>query len=208
MPLIAITGGIASGKSTVTRQLSSALGAPAFDTDDCARSLVNNDLDVSRALRDAFGDGIFNDQGKVDRGALRQIVFATEASRRTLEAILHPRVRARWTGWAQEELQKHQDAILLVEIPLLYETRAASLFDQAVVVGCAEELQVRRLTTERRLSSDTARQIIASQWPFTEKIRRGDHLIWNNGSSAGLHLQVDLCARYYRDLYHGPSAAK
>ena len=201
MPLIAITGGIAAGKTTFTRQLGSTLPAAIFDTDQCARRLLTDDQEVAQTVRTTFGNGVFDDEGKIDRGILRGIIFGSKDSRHKLEAILHPRVRGLWTRWAQDQLQNAPEAILLVEIPLLYETAAANLFDQVIVVGCAEETQLRRLTTERRLSIDIARQIIASQWPLIDKIRSGDRLIWNDGSGEGLRMQVDFCARYLQDIY-------
>ncbi len=206
MPLIAITGGIAAGKSTFTRLLADALDAATFDTDHCARRLLSEDREVAQAVRTEFGGGVFDAQGRIERAVLRQIVFAASESRGRLEAILHPRVRAAWTGWARERLQKAPDAILLVEIPLLYETAAASLFDQAVTVGCTEQTQVRRLTIERHLPIDIARRIIASQWSMAEKIRLGDRLIWNDGASKYLQAQADLCAQHYRDSFQPQDA--
>ena len=197
MPTIAITGGVASGKSTFTRALQALLGAETFDTDAAARQLLEADADALAAVRVAFGPGVFDAAGHgVDRAALRAAVFADPAARRELEAILHPRVRARWRGWLEERLQSSPDAILLVEIPLLYETGAAEFFDVAIVVGCSLETQMRRLTGPRGLSEEMARQIIASQWKLAEKIRLCDHLIWNDGSAERLHTQADLCARY------------
>ena len=202
MPLIAITGGIAAGKSTFTRLLGAALPASIFDTDQCARALLADDAEVAQAVSETFGAGVFDAEGKIDRGILRRIVFGSKERRKELEAILHPRVRAIWTRWAHDELQNAPEAILLVEIPLLYETAAASLFDQVIVVGCTQETQLLRLTTGRRLSNDIARQIIASQWLLIEKLRLGDRLVWNDGSSAGLQMQIDFCARYLRAIYH------
>ncbi len=197
MPKIAITGGIASGKSTFTLALRDLTGAEAFDTDACARQLLASDAESLAALRKAFGAEVFDASGQtVDRAALRAIVFADPARRRDLEAILHPRVRARWQGWLQERLQKSPDAILLIEIPLLYETGAAGFFDKTVVVGCSLATQMRRLTGPRRLTEVTARQIIASQWDLAEKTRLCDHLIWNDGSLDRLHAQAVLCARH------------
>ena len=201
MPLLAITGGIAAGKSTFTRLLGAALPASIFDTDQCARALLADDREVAQAVKAAFGAEVFDAEDRVDRGILRRIVFGSKDSRKALETILHPRVRAIWTRWAHDELQNAPEAILLVEIPLLYETAAASLFDQVIVVGCALETQLLRLTTERRLSNDIARQIIANQWPLTEKLRLGDRLVWNDGSGAGLQMQIDFCARYLRAIY-------
>ena len=204
MPLIAITGGIASGKSSFTRLFAGLLGAGVQDTDLIARRLLAEDADVAREVRAAFGPAPFDAAGQIDRAVLRKEVFASAARRRVLEGILHPRVRVAWTGWAREQLQIAPDAILLVEIPLLYETEAAPLFDQAVVVGCPPETQVRRLTAQRGLSHETACQIIASQWPLTEKIRRGDRLIWNDGSPASLQAQTELCAKYYQEAFGRP----
>ena len=181
------------GKSTFTRLLGAALPAAIFDTDQCARALLADNGEVAQSVKAAFGAEVFDAEGKIDRGILRRIVFGSKESRKELETILHPRVRAIWTRWAHDELQNAPEAILLVEIPLLYEIAAASLFDQVIVVGCAQETQLLRLTSERRLSNDIARQIIASQWPLTEKLRLGDHLIWNDGSSAGLQMQSDFC---------------
>ena len=197
MPTIAITGGVASGKSTFTAALRDSLHTEAFDTDACARQLLEADPDALAALRDAFGPGAFDASGqRVDRPALRKLVFADPAARRALEAIVHPRVRARWRGWLEERLQKSPDTIWLVEIPLLYETGAAEFFDEVIVVGCSLATQMRRLTGPRGLPEETARQIIASQWELAEKIRLCDHLIWNDGSPARLQAQAERCARY------------
>lgn len=198
VPLLAITGGIATGKSTCTRLLAAGLGARTYDTDMCARRLLAEDQDVARELRAAFDTKIFDPEGRIDRAALRQRIFASTEERRKLEGIIHPRVRVAWTQWTREQLQNAPDTILLVEIPLLYETAAAALFDQTIVVGCSLKTQVTRLTSERRLPHETARQIIASQWPLAEKVRLGDRLIWNDGSAAGLQRQIEFCVSRYR----------
>ena len=128
-PPSAITGGIATGKSTFTRTLGALTGAGFFDTDACARQLLESDAASLAAVRETFGTGVFDPSGlAVDRAALRSVVFSDPSRRSALEAILHPRVRARWQAWLEERLQKSPDAILLVEIPLLYETGAADFF--------------------------------------------------------------------------------
>ena len=199
MSAVAITGGIATGKSTFTRLFAAATGAPAFDTDACARRLLENDADALTAVRAEFGPGVFTPDGAaIDRAALRAVVFGDSALRRALEEILHPRVRAEWQGWLEGHLQRTPDALLVVEIPLLYETGAAGFFDQVIVVGCGLPVQMRRLIETRRLSEDMARQIIASQLPLTEKISQCHHLIWNDGSEDSLQAQAALCAAYYQ----------
>ena len=198
MATLAITGGIGSGKSTFTQVFASALGTEAFDTDACARGLLAEDPAVGAEVRAAFGAGVFDAEGRPARGTLREIVFAEDpAPRRALEAILHPRVRAAWRGWLDERLQKAPNAAWLVEIPLLYETGAETFFDGVIVVGCSLATQLSRLTGQRRLPETTARRIIASQWELSEKIRRCDHLVWNDGSENCLRAQAERCARYF-----------
>ena len=197
MPAIAITGGIASGKSTFTRIFQGLTRAHAFDTDVSARRLLAEDPGALAAVRAAFGAGVFDEAGAVDRAGLRAVVFADPARRRALEAILHPRVRADWQRWLESRLQIAPDAVSLVEIPLLYETGAAAFFDQVIVVGCRPATQMLRLTQGRRLTGEVARQIIASQWELSEKMRRGHHVIWNEGSEERLHVQAALCASLY-----------
>jgi dephospho-CoA kinase len=207
MPAIGITGGVASGKSTLTRLLAELLPAPSFDADASARRLLADDDAVRREVRAAFGPGVFTASGEISRPALRGRIFAGSAERRRLEAILHPRVRSIWQGWVQEQLQNSPRAVLLVEIPLLYETQAAAFFDRTIVVGCGPDVQMRRLVGERRLPEEIAGRIIASQWALTEKIRRCDHLIWNDGAFDSLRAQAELCARLLSTSTDRPSHA-
>lgn len=181
MPLFGITGGVATGKSTFTRLLAERIGAHVFSSDVAARELLESDADALAALRAEFGDGVFDPAtGAVRRDTLRELVFASEERRRALEAILHPRIRAGWTRWAETRLQSAPNSALLVEIPLLYETGAEAHLDRVIAVACGPAAQWRRLLEVRRLPPAVARQIIASQLPLAEKIRRCDHLIWND----------------------------
>jgi dephospho-CoA kinase len=201
MPAVGITGGVASGKSTFTRLLADLLRAPSFDADACARDLLQNDAAVAGEMRAAFGPAIFSAAGEISRAALRNRIFARPPERRRLEAIVHPRVRTAWQAWMEDQLQNAPGVVLLVEIPLLYETDAARFFERVLVVGCARDIQIRRLTDGRHLSSAVASQIIASQWDLPEKIRRCDHLIWNDGALGCLRAQAELCARLFAHLY-------
>ncbi len=209
MPAIAITGGIACGKSTFAARFLAALpGADVFDTDACSRRLLAEDPAVAADVRAAFGEEVLGAAGGgIDRAALRARVFTADgdpAPRRALEAILHPRIRAAWRGWLDERLQNAPEALMVVEIPLLYETGAEALFDHAIVVGCGQPTQRRRLVAGRGLTGETAGRIIASQWDLAEKIRRCDHLIWNEGSEDVLRAQAERCARYFQLLYPTP----
>ena len=209
MPVIAITGGAAAGKSQFARLFRSLLqpNAPGFDTDVCARELLAGDAEVAEAVHAEFGPAVGDSQGGIDRASLREQVFSAPERRRALEAILHPRIRTRWRGWIEEQLQKDRNAILGVEIPLLYETDAAPLFDRVITVGCGPGTQLFRLTNHRRLPEAIARGIVASQLDLAEKIRRCDHLIWNDGSEDGLEAQARLCAGYHQSVYPSPSQA-
>ena len=200
MPTIGITGGIGSGKSTFTQVFAATLGVEAFDADVCARRLLAEDAGVAVEVRAAFGDAVFGADGRPERTALRAVVFSDDpAPRRVLEAILHPRVREAWRGWLAARSQAAPGAPALVEIPLLYETGAEVYFGHVIVVGCSVSTQVARLTGRRGLPEAVARRIIASQWELPEKIRRADHLIWNDGSEEGLRAQADRCARYFQE---------
>ena len=208
MPAIAITGGIASGKSTFTTLFLAALScAERFDADACSRRLLAEDPAVADEVRAAFGPAAFDAEGRVDRAALRARVFVASgdpAPRRALEAILHPRVRAAWQGWLERRLQTTPGAFMVVEIPLLYETGAETFFDHVIVVGCSPETQRWRLQAQRGLADEFAVRIIASQWDLSEKIRRCDHLVWNQGSETGLRAQAERGASYFQSLYPIP----
>ncbi len=196
--VVAITGGIASGKTTVTKQLAAGLAARVFDADAEARRLVDDDADVRRELERVFGPSVVGPGGQVDRPALRKIVFHDDDQRRGLERILHPRIRTAWRALVEENLHSGSTSVLLVDIPLLYETGAEVLLDRVVVVGCRFETQLRRLTEIRRLDETVARKIIASQLPLAEKISRCQHLIWNDSTPSALEAQVNLLVAHLR----------
>ena len=198
--VVAITGGIASGKSTVTKQLAEGLGATVFDSDIEARRLVDDDLEVRRELVATFGRAVISPEGRVDRAALRKIVFDNESRRRELEGIVHPRIRAAWRRRQEEHLHSRPIAPLVLDIPLLYETGAEVLLDRVVVVGCRFDTQLRRLTELRRLDEAVARKIIASQFPLADKILRCQHLIWNDSTPFALEAQVKLLVAHLREL--------
>jgi dephospho-CoA kinase len=198
--VVAITGGIASGKSTVTKLMADGLRASVFDSDVEARRLVDEDPAVRQELLAAFGSSVVSADGKVDRPALRKIVFDDEAKRRSLEGILHPRIRRAWRQSVEENLHSSPNAPLVVDIPLLYETGAEVLLDRVVVVGCRFETQLRRLTEIRHLDETVARKIIASQFPLADKISRCQHLIWNDSTPFTLEAQVSLLVAHLQQL--------
>jgi len=196
MPVVGITGGIATGKSTFARALLRYLPAELFDADQVARDLLENDPEVHAAVLHAFGVEFLNESGDFDRARLRSLVFADAARRRELEAILHPVIRSRWIAQAQASAASGN--WFCVDIPLLFETQAESLFDHVVVVACAPETQRRRLREMRGLDDATVERIVQAQWDLRLKIEKADHLIWNDSSPVHLEEQAALLAALLR----------
>ena len=193
MAIIGITGGIASGKSTFTRALAEIRGASIFDSDACARELLDSDPAVREAVIRDLLPTAYRPDGTPDRAAIRAIVFSDPAAKARLEAILHPLVRARRQALADDARVEGRD--LLVDIPLLFETSASSGFDLIVTVACSAETQTRRAMS-RGLTRAQVEQIVDSQWSNAQKIAQSDFVIWNDGSLRMLQAQAEeLAAR-------------
>jgi dephospho-CoA kinase len=184
MPAIGITGGISTGKSTFCDCLRELVpAAKFFDADQAARSLV--DLpEVKQEILGQFGSDVFSPDGDLNRTKLRAIVFGDATRRHALEQILHPRIRRQWIA----EAKKHRNSsdFFFADIPLLYETGGETLCEQVVVVACSRKVQLDRLSQRKSLKASVAEQMINSQMPLEEKIKRADHVVWNNGDHATL----------------------
>lgn len=190
MPAIGITGGICTGKSTFCECLREIFSrAKFFNADEAAHALVELS-EVKREIRTEFGTGVFSRVGDLNRAKLRAIIFGDATKKRALERILHPRIRSQWRA----EAKKHRNSpdFFFADIPLLYETRGETLCDRVVAVACSYEVQVGRLMKRTSVEASEARQMIKSQMPLEEKIRRGDHVAWNNGDRATLTEQAQL----------------
>ena len=193
MAIIGITGGIASGKSTFSRALAEIRGASIFDSDACARELLDSDPAVREAVIRDILPSAYRADGTPDRAAIRAIVFSDPAAKARLEAILHPLVRARRQALA--DYARAEGCDLLVDIPLLFETSASSAFDLVVAVACSPEIQTRRAMS-RGLTLAQVQQIVASQWSNAQKIAQSDFVVWNDGSLRMLQAQAEeLAAR-------------
>ena len=188
-----ITGGIATGKSSVTKLLSEFIPSTVFDADDYSRKLLTQDPEVQSEVRQHFGGNAFTADGTPNRPFLRDLVFNDPAKLKVLEGILHPRIRECWTRLAA--VAKNGDDWLMVDIPLLFETDAASFFTKIVVVGCSLENQIRRLVELRNLSREIASKIIGAQFELRLKMGKAEHVIWNEGSLSCLEEQTILLAR-------------
>lgn len=186
---IGLTGGIGSGKSTVTALLRRR-GVPVLDADEIVRELQRPGADGLRQLVDAFGPGILEPSGELDRAALGRLVFADPDARRRVEAILHPLVRERMAA-EQAAAEARGARILVHDIPLLFEARDPSSFDATVLVYAPPEVQRKRLTEQRGMSAADAEARIAAQLPMAEKRRRATYVIDNTGSLEELESEVD-----------------
>jgi dephospho-CoA kinase len=197
MPAIGITGGISTGKTSFCECLREILpGAKLFDADQAAHQLVNLDLEVKREIRREFGSAIFSVDQELNREELRHIVFNDAAKRRALEQILHPRIRRQWS--TEAETHRNSPDFFFADIPLLYETGGEKLCDRVVVVACSYRTQLRWLMERTSLEHSAAEQMINSQMPLGEKIRRADHVVWNNGAHAALAEQARSLAALWQ----------
>jgi dephospho-CoA kinase len=175
---VALTGGIATGKSHV-RSRFEHLGVPTIDSDVLAREAVAPGTAGLAAVAGRFGRDVLQPDGSLDRHALAKVVFSDPESRKALEAIVHPYVRRRTDEWfATLDPRRHPYAI--ADIPLLYEVHRDRDFDSVIVVACSPETQLRRVL-DRGISEPEARQRLAAQWPLDAKIARADHVIHTDG---------------------------
>ncbi len=188
MPAIGITGGISTGKSTFCECLREIIpAAQFFDADLAARSLAELP-EVKQEILDYFGREVFSPEGDLNRAKLRAIILANATKRRSLEQILHPRIRRQWM--AQAERHRNSPDFFFADIPLLYETGGEALCERVVVVACSRKVQLDRLGKRISLKGSEAEQMINSQMPLEEKIKRADHVVWNNGDRATLMEQA------------------
>jgi dephospho-CoA kinase len=197
MPAIGITGGISTGKTTFCECLHEIVPAAIFfDADQAARDLAEHDPEVRELIAREFGAAIYSPNGDLNRGRLRSIVFADAEKKRALEQILHPRIRRQWSLEAQS--RRNSIDLFFADIPLLYETDGKTLCDSVVVVACSPGVQIERFVARTNLERSAAEQMISAQLPLAEKIRRADHVVWNNGGRATLAAQAGLLAKYWK----------
>ncbi|MEQ5802016.1 dephospho-CoA kinase [Halomonas sp. H10-9-1] len=196
--IIGLTGGIASGKSTVARAFA-ALGAPWVDADDVAREVVEPGEPALAAIAARFGSEVLNDDGTLNRRRLREIVFADAGERRWLESVTHPRIRERLVAHLQRLAADGAPYVLLVT-PLLFESGQVEMVDRALVIDVPEALQIERTAARDEVDDAQARRIIAAQMPRAERLARADDVLDNGGSEAEMRRQVAELDRRYRQL--------
>jgi dephospho-CoA kinase len=202
---VALTGGIATGKSYCATRLF-GLGAPLIDADALARDAVAPGTPGLAAIVARFGPGVLDSEDRLNRSTLAGIVFADPGARADLEAIVHPVVYDRLDAWFSglAESGATDPPVAVASIPLLYETGRASDFDRVVVAACSRELQLERVIARDGLSTGEARLRLAAQWPIDDKTRRADYVIDTSGSFEATDRQVaDVWQRLCADANRG-----
>ena len=194
---IGLTGGIGSGKSTVT-DMFAELGVPVIDMDLLARDIVRPGQAALAEIKTVFGPDICNEQGELDRKRLRQIIFADAQKRKQLEAITHPRIRQR----VEEIIAGLATPYCIIVIPLLFETGRRDNLDRILVVDCTPDEQIRRTMQRDHIDADYVKRIIASQVDRQERLNGADDVITNSGELDELSTQVQQLHRKYLELAH------
>lgn len=188
--VVGLTGGIACGKSTVANMFME-LGCVVIDADKAAREVVEPGQKGLEGVIQRFGKSILNEHGRLDRKALGQIVFSDEQARTDLNAILHPLIRQRMAE-KKEEAWIRNPPFILMDIPLLFESKQEYTVDSVIVVYVSPYLQLMRLMERDQLTIQEAQQRIESQMPIEEKKQRADFLIDNSGTQADTLIQVQI----------------
>lgn len=192
---IGLTGGIASGKSTVA-ELFSARGATVLDADRISREVVEPGTPGLAALVNALGGGILDRDGRLDRAELRRRIFADAETRREVEAILHPAI----VSEIQRQGDRTPGPYQVFVIPLLVEAGLEHIVDRVLVVDCPEEAQVRRLMARDGATREDAMRMLEAQAARERRLAAADDVIDNGGPTAGLAAQVASLDLKYREL--------
>ncbi len=185
-----LTGGIASGKSTVARILEE-LGAKVIDADRVGHELLRRSHPVHQQVVARFGQGVLRPDGEIDRKLLGSMVFADPQRLRELSAIVHPSLIARVDELAAELRAGRPGAVIVVDAAVIYEAGVADRFAKILVAWCRPEQQIERLMAKTGLSREEALRRVASQIPSEEKRRRADYVIDCSGNLAQTRAQAE-----------------
>jgi dephospho-CoA kinase len=188
--VIGLTGGIAAGKSAVAARLRE-LGAVVIDADALAREVVEPGTPGLDAIAERFGPEVLAADGTLDRPRLGAIIFGDDAARADLNAIVHPEVRRRYDELVAEAFARDRDAIVVYDVPLLAEARAASEFGLVVVVDAPADVRLERLVALRGMDREQARSRIAAQISDEERRAMADVVIDSSGTIEHTMEQVD-----------------
>lgn len=197
--IVALTGGIGSGKSTVL-QMFRQLGVPVSSADDIARDLINDHFEIKKAIIDHFGEAFLDADGNVDRPKLRQTIFTDPPARVWLDNLLHPKIRIAMLDFAQ-----HIDApYCVIEIPLLLEANMQDCADIILTIDCTEQQQIERTMQRDNDSQAAVQRIIDSQITRGERLAWSDDVIENTGDLRFLQQQVEMYHQRYLAIASRP----
>jgi dephospho-CoA kinase len=197
MKVIGLTGGIASGKTTITKRLEQ-LGAALIDADVISRQLMSPGSPVLEEISRVFGTSYIDEKGNLQRKALAQLIFQDPKQRLKLEAMTHPLIRKE----IQKQLDQYQKAeqkVAVLSAPLLFEAGLEDLVDEVWVVSLNQEAQVQRLMVRDNLSRNQALNRLAAQISLEERLSKADQIIDNNGTIADTLKQIDALWRKVND---------
>lgn len=192
---IGLTGGIASGKSVVA-EMFVALGAALVDTDQLSREIVAPGQPGLDAVRKIFGPQVLTEGGELDRAAMRRLIFEDPHKRKTLETLLHPRIRSLML----ERIERSEGPYTIAAVPLLVESGFAPLFDRVLVVDCPEAAQLERLVHRDRMDEREARAILEAQVDRATRLAAADDVIDNSSTLEATRRQVEELHRSYLQL--------
>lgn len=187
---IGLTGGIACGKSTVSSMLVRR-GALLVDADQIAREVVEPGTPVLASVIERFGADLLLPDGSLHRKKLGERIFGDQEARKALEGLLHPPIRATMRARMEAYAASDPDKLVVVDVPLLYESKLQGMFEQVMVVYIPRELQLQRLMGRDKLTQEQAEKRLASQMPIEEKRALADYIIDNSGSLEDTERQID-----------------
>jgi dephospho-CoA kinase len=202
MTVLGLTGGVGMGKSACA-QLLIARGIPVVDTDELARQIVEPGQPALAEIQKTFGADVIDTDGRLLRGELARLVFPNPDARKTLEGILHPRIRDLWHAQV-EAWRKEQRSIGVVVIPLLFETEAERDLDFTICIACSSATQQQRLLA-RNWTAAQIQQRVQAQWPVEKKMAAADYIIWTEG---GLDIHAAQLDRILADVAEQPECAR
>ena len=196
---IGLTGGIASGKSSVSKMLSGLLECEYIDADDICRQLLEPREEGWREFTRAFGSAYLSDDETINRSLLRSDLFDSEQFRQKVNGIIHPIVKRFVLSRMNQIVESAPDVQVVVEVPLLYEVHWEDIFNTVVVVNADYETCLKRLMERDGVDKAEAVKELQSQWPLTDKVMRADHVINNSGSLQETNSQVEHLAELLKN---------
>jgi dephospho-CoA kinase len=183
--IIALTGGIASGKTLVANALKE-LGANIIDTDIISREIVEPGSSVIEQIRQAWGDDMLNPDGTLNRLKMADLIFTSETEREKLNRIMHPEIRKKML----QDIEEIKGVVAVIVIPLLFEAEVPIYYDEAWVVYCSPVMQKERLIKRNDLSPEEAQKRINSQYPIDRKVEMADVVIDNSGTEESVKISA------------------